>query len=504
MTNIKTAEQLAQRALDVSVIDHAQLQTVWSELGSTNVPLEPFQHTLLRRGYLTQYQLERLLRSDTRSGFFYGDYKVLYCVGAGTFARVFRAAHRETGQIFAVKVLRSSLSNPKGTHAKTGRSLKPYIDLFRREGEVGIKLKHPNIVEIHEVYSQGLTHYIVMDFVEGRNLREFYRARRRFEPLEAAQIMEGVMAGLNYALQQGVTHRDLKMSNVLLSSDGEPKLVDFGLAGMQGVEEDAVEGMSRRTVLYAGLERATGVRIDDPRSDIFFAGTIFYQMLSGMPALPDAKDRLQQAGKSLYRDIKPILELVPKLPLPFAMVVNKAIEFDPDRRYQSPSDMLVELKLAIKRVKAAIEGGRPAGQEMMSSEGFDEQGQPRKLMIVESDVKMQDTLRELFKKNGYRVLVLSDPDRVFSRFFEDHRAADVVLFATSTNGRGALDAFNRFGQELATRDVPAVLLLDQSHLDWEESAQVADHRLVTKLPIKLRELREAIVQAMGNRAAKSA
>ena len=257
------------------------------------------------------------MRAESRTGFFYGDYKVLYCVGAGTFARVFRAVHRTTGKMYAVKVLRNSLSNPKGTHPKTGKSLKLYIDLFRREGEFGLKLKHPNIVELHEVYSHGATHYIVMDFVEGRNLREFYRAHRRFGFIEAAHIMEGVMAGLNYALQQhGITHRDLKMSNVLLSSEGEPKLVDFGLAGAEGVEEEAIEGISRRTVLYAGLERATGCRMDDPRSDIYFAGTIFYQMLSSHPALPDVRDR-QQAGKALYRDIKPILGSRPE-PAPFA------------------------------------------------------------------------------------------------------------------------------------------------------------------------------------------
>src|SRR5207244_2870145 len=111
------------------------------------------------------------------------------------------AVHRETGKMHAVKVLRSSLSNPKGTNPKTGKSNKPVIDLFRREGEIGITLKHPNIVEIHEVYSHGMTHYLVMEFVEGRNLLEFYRSRRRFDPLEAAQIMDGVMAGLNYAQQ---------------------------------------------------------------------------------------------------------------------------------------------------------------------------------------------------------------------------------------------------------------------------------------------------------------
>ena len=122
MAEIKTAEQLAQRALDVNVIDDAQLQSVWSELGSTNAPLGAFQQVLLRRELLTQYQLEKLMKAESRTGFFYGDYKVLYCVGAGTFARVFRAVHRNTGKMYAVKVLRSSLSNPKGIHEKTQKS----------------------------------------------------------------------------------------------------------------------------------------------------------------------------------------------------------------------------------------------------------------------------------------------------------------------------------------------------------------------------------------------
>src|SRR6185295_17174768 len=127
MAEIKTSEQLAQRALDVNVVDDAQLQSVWSEVGSTNAPLGAFQQVLLRRGILTQYQLERLMRSDSRTGFFYGPYKVQYCVGAGTFARVFRAVHSTTGKMYAVKVLRSSLSNPKGSHQKTGKPLKLYI-----------------------------------------------------------------------------------------------------------------------------------------------------------------------------------------------------------------------------------------------------------------------------------------------------------------------------------------------------------------------------------------
>jgi serine/threonine-protein kinase len=500
MAEITTAEQLAQRAMDVNVLDDGQVQAVWSELGSRTVPLTDFAQALLRRGLLTQYQLERLIRADSRAGFFYGDYKVLYCVGAGTFARVYRAVHRATGKMYAVKVLRASLSNPKGTHPKTGKSLKYTIELFKREGEIGLSLKHPNIVEINEVYSHGATHYIVMEFIEGRNLREFYRARRRFDPLEAAQIMDGVLSGLNYALQQGITHRDLKMSNVLLSSDGQPKLVDFGLAGLRDEEEsEAGEAISRRTVDYAGLERATGVKKDDPRTDIFFAGCIFYEMLSGEPALAPNTERTQKAGKARYRDdIKPVLDLAPELPLPLTMVVNKSLEFEPEKRYQTPADMLVDLKLAVKRIKAAEEG-RTEGPGLDSQEGLDASGQPRRLMVVESDVKMQDTLRELFKRNGYRVLVSSDPHRALSRFHSDPDAADLVLFTTSNNGRTALEVFNRFGQDQSTRSIPAILLLDQIHNDWEEEAVVGAHRAVAKMPIKMRDLRDLLVGISGKK-----
>lgn len=487
MAEIKTAEQLAQSALDVNIVEDAQLQRVWSELGTTGPPLTDFQQAMLRHGLLTQYQFERLMRGY-RTGFFQGPYKVLYCVGSGTFARVFRASHRESGEVFAVKVLRSRFSNPKAEPKNPS-----IIELFRREGELGKSLEHTNIVRTHEVYSQGVTHYIVMDFIEGRNLREFYRAHRRFDPMEAARIMGGVMAGLNYALQQGLTHRDLKMSNVLVSSEGEAKLVDFGLAGMHGEEDVASEGISRRTVDYAGLERATGVRKDDPRSDIFFAGCIFYQMLTGQPALPETRDRSQQAGKSRYRDIKPVGVLAPKLPAPLVMVVNKALEFDPERRYQSPADMLMDLKLAVRRVKTAAEGGRGEGSGLESEEGLDPDGQPRRLMVVESDVKVQDKLRELFKRNGYRVLVSSDPNRVLDRFFDDPQAADLLLFTTINNGRAALEIFNRFGQETTTRDVPAVLLLDQHHREWADEALVGEHRAVAQMPIKMRQLRELLV-----------
>jgi serine/threonine-protein kinase len=482
-----TAEQLGQRALDVDIVDDAQLQSVWSELGTRNASLAAFQQELLRRGLVTNFQLDRLMRG-LRTGFFYGDYKVLYNVGSGTFARVFRTVHRHSGELFAVKVLRSRFSNPKSDADNPKR-----IEQFRREGELGATLVHPNIVPVHDVVTRGLIHYIVMDFIEGRNLREFYRARRQFDPLEAGQIMEGVVAGLSYAFQKGVTHRDLKMSNVLLSSDGQAKLVDFGLAGLDASYGDNAAAADR-TIDYAGLERATGVRRDDTRSDIFFTGCIFYQLLSGKPPLAETQDRVQRLSKGRYENIKPIRDVMPNVPPPLAMVVSRAIEFDPDRRYQTPADLLTDLKLAMKRCRTSADGRADAGQELASREGLNEQGEPRRLMVVESEGKMQDVFRQLFKKNGYRVLVASDPERALQRFYDDHDAADLMLFSSIAIGRSALAMFNRFGQEPLTREVPAVLLLGKEH-DWADEADIAEHRITCRMPIKPRELREVLLNA---------
>jgi len=442
---------------------------------------------LVRHGLLTSYQLERLERGF-RSGFFYGDYKVQYGVGAGTFARVYRAAHRKTNELVAVKVLRKRFSSDP-----------EQADMFRREGELGASLQHPNIVAIHEVYSKGPLHFIVMDFVEGHNLRDFFKVRGKFEALEAARIVAGMMAGLSYSFQQGVTHRDLKMSNVIVSSDGEAKLVDFGLAGLGASNsEEASEVANPRTIDYAGLERATNVRKDDTRSDIFFCGCIFYQLLCGKPAIAETRDRAQRLNKSRYQDIKSINEIDPDLPLPLVRVVNKALEFDPERRYQTPAEMLTDLKLAVKRVKDQRDNTSETPDDVGPLEGHGPDGQPRKLMIVESVTKMQDLFRALFKKRGYRVLVTSDPERLFQQFYDNNKTADVLLLSTGHVGLPVVEAFNRIGEEAATKHVPVVLLLGEPHSKLLDKANAGKGRLVVQMPVKSRELRKAILTVLAD------
>lgn len=485
-----TSEQLAQRAQDAGLLDDQQLQSVWNELGSRSATTDAFQQTLLRRELLTNYQLERLL-AGYRSGYFYGDYKILYLVGKGTFARVYRAAHRKTNRLAAVKVLRHQFSEDK-----------EQVDCFVREGTLGSSLKHPNVVPIYEVSSKGTTHYFAMEFVEGRSLREFVKIRGKVEPAEATRLMLDVASGLNYAFQRGIAHRDLKMSNVLVSSRGQAKLVDFGLASAEEyLSDDALAKLPNpRTIDYAGLERASGVRKDDSRSDIFFAGCIYYHMLTGQPPMVETRDRVQRLHAARFKNIKPILELDPTIPLYAARVANKAIEFDPERRYQSPVEMVADLTTVLARLKKDSSGDGAQNDGKKTGEGVDENGVPRTLMIVEADVKMQNLLRDSLKRKGYRVLVMSDPDRAMNRFSENPNVAEVVLFSTMALNQTALEAFNLFGVDSRTKDVPAVLLLSEAHPEWKSEVETAEHRTILSMPLKLRELRQMLANLIAQKA----
>lgn len=486
---VLSAEQFAQRAFDLNLLDDRQFQEVMAQIGSRQLSGEEFQQLLLRRELLTNYQTERLLRGE-RAGFFYGDYKVLYLIGTGTFARVYRACHKTNGQIVALKVLRR-------TYAKDAEQ----ADRFHREGEMGATLKHPNIVPIMEVVSEGDSHFLVMKFIEGRNLREFIKIRKKFEPAEATRLMADVAAGLSYAFERGICHRDLKMSNVLVSSMGQAMLVDFGLAAAdKNLSDDAVANSPNpRTIDYAGLERATGVRKDDPRSDIYFLGCILYHILTGKPPIYETRDRIQRLSKGRFHDVTPILKIDPEIPRPVAAVVNRAMELSVNLRYQSPGEMLADLKAVMQRLSdpsaaASDEQVSSAKTAPAAATPAEPAAPQRTLMLVESNVALQDIIRQRLKKNGYRVLVTADPDRALSRFTEGAPAADCVIFSTGELGESALEAFNRFGDGNHTGRIPAVLLLDEHHKAWQKKAQLSQHRVVVSMPIKLRHLREVLAR----------
>lgn len=171
-----TADQLGQRVLECRLLDARDIDRAVSAAGGRNAPSQELQLILLQKELLTNWQIQRLLDGHKR-GYFYGNWKVLYLVGAGTFARVYRGSHTKTYDIKAIKVLRNRYSADAETQ-----------DSFLREAKTVMKLRHPNIVPIYEVDEDRGRTYMVMDFVEGQNLRDYVKAHRKLSVKVALKI----------------------------------------------------------------------------------------------------------------------------------------------------------------------------------------------------------------------------------------------------------------------------------------------------------------------------
>ncbi|MEE2706542.1 MAG: serine/threonine-protein kinase [Planctomycetota bacterium] len=485
----KSAEQLSRAAFDLNLISQRQLQEIWGRLGTHNVPVDEFAKLLTSQDVLTSYQLARLKRGE-KDGFFYGDCKVLYFIGSGSFARVFRAVNEKTGEIVALKVLRKKFVEGKDQESKEAR------EQFLREGQVGITLRHPNIVPIFEVETDKDGHYLVMEFIEGRNLREFVNNREKCGPDEALRLIADVATGLDYALDRGIAHRDIKLSNVLVSSRGTAKLVDFGLAAPSRDSDDAIsDHPNPRTIDYAALERATNVRKDDKRSDIYFVGCMLYHLLCGESPLPEVKDRIKRLSKTRFHEVVPIRNRMPTLPRPIASIVTKAMQLDPQHRFQSPKELLVEIERVISKLSEFTSLDQTAADDTVVEDEAARKArkQPqRAVMFVESNPQMQDVFRKHLKSGGFRVLISGDPTRAAGRFEEDFPPAHCIVFCTEALGEVAFEAFQRFLDNPATEDTPAVLLLAEHHAEWAKQVVTKDHQVVVQLPTKLSGLREVL------------
>ncbi len=492
-----TAEILGQKITDAGLLDSHQLEAVWGELGTREVTVDQFTSLLMRRELLTNFQLDRLFKGE-RSGYFYGGFKVQYLVGTGTFARVYRAVERNTGRVVAVKVLR-----------KRFREDDVGIEQFLREGQIVAGLRHPNIVPIYEVSSNTNAPYLVMEFVEGRNLRDTVKVRKKLTPVESMRIIIDVLTGLAFAAEKGMSHRDLKLSNVLITSKGRAKLVDFGLAAIrstESVKDD--DSPNARTIDYAGLERASGCRANDPRSDLFFVGCMLYHIVSGVPAMYETRDRIQRLSVARYQSIKPLSQVDPTVHRAIAAFVAKAIEVAPEKRYTNPTEMLEDAKKVQARVEAgdiadaeAAAAAAAAGEVVPMSTAIkppsEMEGASRSVMIVESRMEMQDVFREKLKKYGYRVLVFGDPVRAIARIEDSPtKLVDCVLFSTLSLADDSLEAFNKFGASEATKKIPAILFVDPKQSELIKQAKLSDKRVLVSMPLKVRELRETLTKLL--------
>lgn len=486
----QTIEELIQRALTLEILTPEQVRKVWSELGMQNVDLELLRQVLLRNGMLTNYQMDRLLAGET-TGYYFGDYKALFLVGAGSFARVFRTVHKETGKVAAVKVLRGRFSENKEV-----------VEQFIREAELGMELRHPHIVPIHDIVSKDYLHFMVMDFVEGQTLREFLRVRKVIEPKLATRIVTDICNALDYASKRHLQHRDLKMSNVLLSTTGGAMLVDFGLAPLANLDKKPEKGefVNQRAIDYAALERASGVGRNDPRSDIYFLGCIYYHLLTGSSPLLETKDRARRLDRNRFFQVKPIQIVSRNIPHAVSFVVNKAMSVNVDKRYQTAGEMHADLLVAAKRLEEGTADQDISLEQIELNVGLaDKTGwkppmKPKQpvVLVMESDPQMQDIFRESLKKSGYRVLIMSDPGRAIDRMADDDELPQCVLINAQNLGKKAVAGFNQIADDGRMNEVPMLLLLDETQIKWAAHAKRSKYRIAVGMPITMKRVREII------------
>lgn len=391
---------------------------------------------LAEKDAITPLQRSRILRGEAES-LILGNYKLLYRNGAGSFARVFRAATRDGLRTVALKLLRKHWSQDPET-----------VKGFHREARICKRFKHPNIVPIHEVSTDGNRHFITMDFVEGGNLRDFLRVRDRVTPAESAQCLHDICSGLSYANSLDTTHRDLKLTNVLMSSDGNAKLVDFGLAGAELPTKSFISDGVRRALEYATLEKGTNAPKNDPRSDIFFAGAILYELLSGESPWARTRDRDERKQLSRYTQIRPLHTFRPDLPQSMLDITEKMMEISPSERYQTADEVCEDLEQALKELGVWVERPQPtsSGDRLTPPVNFH-------LLVVDTIANRKNALQEYFNnKHGFRLSFCAEPENALAEL-KGRKPPSGILFLADTTRDSVLSVFpeaQAWGRSLKT------------------------------------------------------
>lgn len=241
-------------------------------------------------------------------------------------ASVYRAVDTRLGRDVAIKVL----------HPEYARD-QPFLQRFQQEAEFAASLgAHPNIVAIYDIGQDDSLHYIVMEMVEGRDLKDIIRERAPLEVPEAFGIARQVASALAFAHQRGLVHRDVKPQNIMVTDQGTAKVTDFGIARSLSASQLTRTGMVIGTAHYFAPEQAQG-KPASPSSDIYSLGVVLYEMLTGH--LPfEADTPIGVAMQHLHSDPPPPWDYNPALSTRAGAVALRALEKDPQRRYRDATE----------------------------------------------------------------------------------------------------------------------------------------------------------------------
>jgi serine/threonine-protein kinase len=216
-----------------------------------------------------------------------------------------------------------------------------FVERFRREAQAAANLNHPNIVAIYDWGQEDGTYFIVMEYVEGRSLRDLIRSEAPLDPNQAAEITAEIASALGFAHRNGVVHRDVKPGNVLLTRTGTVKVTDFGIARAGASDGLTQTGSVMGTATYFSPEQAQGLPVDG-RSDVYALGVVLYEMVTGVAPFT-ADSPVSVAYKHVREDPVPPSERNPDVPPDLEVVIATALAKDPEHRYPTADDMRADI-----------------------------------------------------------------------------------------------------------------------------------------------------------------
>jgi len=259
-----------------------------------------------------------------------GRYRVEARIARGGMATVYRALDTRLDRVVALKVMHQLFAEND-----------QFVARFIREAKSAARLSHPNVVAVYDQGDDGGYVFLAMEYVQGRTLRDLLRERTRLTAAEALSVLEPVLAALSAAHAAGLVHRDVKPENVLLADDGRVKVADFGLARAAANLEATSATSLIGTVAYLSPEQV--IRgIADERSDVYSAGVMLFEMLTGRPPY-DGETAVSVALKHAHEDVPPPSSLVSGIPTSVDMLVARATARDADRRPHDAGAFLAEV-----------------------------------------------------------------------------------------------------------------------------------------------------------------
>jgi serine/threonine protein kinase len=489
-----TVHEIGRKLVRLQLISQSDLNAALDQLGRSEHRIRIFLQVLEQRHLLTPFQVSRIARGET-DGLVLGGYKLLYRNASGSFARIYRACGLQDQRQIALKVLRQRWAHDPHS-----------VSQFHREAELGRSLKHENIVPMYDLGQDGNQHFISMEFVEGGSLRDFIKIRQKLTPVEATKCVQEMTHGLNYAAGRGITHRDLKLSNVLVSSQGVAKLVDFGLAVVRASNErnssdcdaalDGGEGM-QRALDYATLEKGTDVPRGDSRSDLYFLGTIYYELLTGVAPLERTRDRNERRQFRRYQEVVPLSAFAPNLPRRVTAVVDRLMQLNPFLRHQTPGEVLRDLQSVTLELQRGSHGDVRVSQPRATPTTGTNIATT--VMFIERRQKNQDILREYLTRQGYRVLLLTDLQRGLNRL--ESSPPDCVVIMAAAFTQEALQEFLEARAASPNGKRVTILVLGETQSEWKSRVAESSTSRVLVQPLNLRELLKEIKRLVPERNA---